>query len=178
MPLFLSCRFAHPAAYWNHSPNLAPKPVSFPSVSQHIYTITRPETWLLSPQFLTSSQSLLNVPPHFSNQFSSPLLIQSLSSDQYLSHLAYHSVSSPASPQCSHKHLSVDATQVRPLPWLKSFNDSLFGGMGKTKCKDLVTSLAYLSSLTLHRPLLELLPLTTTRYIQFLNAELALHSFS
>lgn len=154
-------------------PNLFLLPVS-PSTSTQLPG-QKPD---FSPQFLTSSQSLSNVPPHFSNQFSSLLLIQSLSSDQYLSHLAYHSVSSPASPQGSHKHLSVDATQVRPLPWLKSFNDSLFGGVGKTKCKDLVTNLAYLSSLTLCRPPLELPPLTTTHYIQFLNTELALHSFS
>lgn len=82
-----------------------------------------------------------------------------LSSDQNLSHLAYHSVSNPVSPQGSHKHVSVDATQVRPLPWLKSFNSSLFGGRVKMKCKDLLTKLAYLSSLTFCRPLLELLPL-------------------
>lgn len=62
-----------------------------------------------------------------------------------ISHLAYHSVSSPVSP---HKHFSGDATQVRPLLWLKSFKDSLFGGRGKwnarTFSSSLLTSPSYL----------------------------------
>ena len=130
----------------NKFPSLASKPVPFPlfpiAMNSTSIQLPRPETWLF-PSYCFWY-------PDKSRQISQIyLVISSLSSPTWaqssiISHLAYHSVFSPASPQGSHNHLSVDATQVRPLPWLKSFNDSLFGSRGKIK--QLIIQLVYLSS--------------------------------
>lgn len=168
---------------WINFPHLTPKPVSFSSVSyfneQHIYpTAQARNLTLFSPLLLTSSQIPSNIPLHFSNLLSPPHPVTIWAQTCIISHLVYHSVSSPASLLGSHNYLSVDATQVRPFPCLKSFNDSPYGGRGKMKCKDLIVELAYLSSLIFCMPILKLLPpKITVHYIQFSRAQPVPHSF-
>lgn len=112
------------------------------SVNNTSTQLPRPETWLFPPHYFwhpaKSCQTSLIISQIY-------LVISSssthyLSSDQYHLSPMYHSVSCPASSQGSHNHLSVDATQVRSLPCLKSVNHSLCGGRGKWNARTLSQS--------------------------------------
>lgn len=105
---------------------------AFP-ISINTYPIAHASNLTLPSQlFLKCSQILSNFPHYFSNLFSYVLLIQSISELRpvFLTGL-------PLSPvQLLHfqplSSFSRYLTQVRTLPWLKSF-DSLFEGRGETE---------------------------------------------